>query len=185
MRDEFSYSPSESSTKRQIVRNILFHPYFCTRVTAFVCACDTRTLPRDRTLTLPSSRSRNPSKQTKPLKYKDSCVHRYRYTIFSNCLMIHLYTYVSEKKNEIEGKKRDAKRIKGKICEFGICVVIRDTSNGDESEGKGREGRKKKRKENRKLTLFPVSKRIRSIRRETKSIDIRNSTSTTTLKAEM
>lgn len=91
------------------------------------------------------------------------------------------------KKNEIEGKKRDAKRerIKGKICEFGICVVIRDTSNGDESEGKGREGRKKKRKENRKLTLFPVSKRIRSIRRETKSIDIRNSTSTSTLKAEM
>lgn len=66
-----------------------------------------------------------------------------------------------------------------------ICVVIRDTSNGDESEEKGREGRKKKRKENRKLTLFPVSKRIRSIRRETKSIDIRNSTSTTTLKAEM
>lgn len=54
---EFSYSPSEFSTERETVRNFLFHPTsvgYTGNRTAFVCACDTRTVPRDRTLTLPS-----------------------------------------------------------------------------------------------------------------------------------
>lgn len=157
-----------------------------------MCACDTRTLPRDRTLTLPSSRSRNPSKQTKPLKYKDSCVPRppiSSHHIFQLLNNTSIYLRVRrEKKKKMKSREKretrnEKKRIEG-TYEFGICVIIIAMEIEWKRKRKS-EGKEEKRKENRKLTLFPVSKRIRSIRRETKSIDIRNSTLAMTLKAEM
>lgn len=156
-----------------------------------MCACDTRTLPRDRTLILPSSRSRNPSKQTKPLKYKDSCVPRppiSSHHIFQLLNNTSIYLRVRrEKKKKMKSREKretrnEKKRIEG-TYEFGICVIIIAMEIEWKRKRKS-EGKEEKRKENRKLTLFPVSKRIRSIRRETKSIDIRNSTLAMTLKAE-
>lgn len=90
--------------KRNSAQHFVSHPYFCTRVTAFVCACDTRTLPRDRTLTLPSSRSRNPSKQTKPLKYKDPCVPYIDIVTPYIFQLLNKYIYIPKREKKKEKK---------------------------------------------------------------------------------